>query len=90
MRSRFRSSPGDSLRGCGNLPRVTPGEHLQAKGHWGNDERYGPQFRAEEIAVSVAAELVRIGRGGTGASLKDVERVSERFIFTTSNQDGDA
>jgi len=43
----------------------------------------------EEIAVSVAAELVRVGRGGTGASLRDVERVSERF-FTTSNREPEA
>lgn len=34
----------------------------------------------EEIAVAVAAELVKAIRGGTGASLKDVERVAERFF----------
>lgn len=37
----------------------------------------------EEIAVSVAAELVMLRRGGTGVPLKDVERVAERF-FTQS------
>ena len=41
----------------------------------------------EEIAVAVAAELVGLGRGGTGASLRDVERVSERF-FKTSDEGG--
>lgn len=34
----------------------------------------------EEIAVAVAAELVMLDRGGTGAPLKDVERVAERFF----------
>ena len=34
----------------------------------------------EEIAVSVAAELVKVRRGGTGTSLKEVERVAERFF----------
>lgn len=34
----------------------------------------------EEIAVSVAAELVKVRRGGTGASLRDQERVAERFF----------
>ena len=34
----------------------------------------------EEIAVAVAAELVMLDRGGTGASLRDVERVAERFF----------
>lgn len=34
----------------------------------------------EEIAVSVAAELVMLDRGGTGAPLRGVERVAERFF----------
>ena len=34
----------------------------------------------EEIAVSVAAELVMHVRGGTGRALKDVERVAGRFF----------
>ena len=34
----------------------------------------------EEIAVSVVAELVKVRRGGTGASLQEVERVVKRFF----------
>lgn len=34
----------------------------------------------EEIAVAVAAELVLLHRGGTGAPLREVERVAERFF----------
>jgi len=34
----------------------------------------------EEIAVAIAAELVRIRRGGTGDSLRDRTRVLERWI----------
>jgi xanthine dehydrogenase accessory factor len=41
----------------------------------------------EEIAVAVAAELVMLDRGGTGRSLKDVERVAERFFNTPESQD---
>jgi xanthine dehydrogenase accessory factor len=33
-----------------------------------------------EIAVSVAAELVQHGRGGSGRPLCEVERVLERFL----------
>lgn len=33
----------------------------------------------EEIAVAIAAELVRLRRGGTGQSLRDRERVVERW-----------
>ncbi|MBW3534582.1 MAG: XdhC/CoxI family protein [Gemmatimonadetes bacterium] len=35
-----------------------------------------------EIAVAVAAEIVMLWRGGTGAPLKDEERVLERFFPT--------
>ena len=34
----------------------------------------------EEIAVSIAAEIVLLRRGGTGAPLRDKERVVERWI----------
>ena len=34
----------------------------------------------EEIAVAIAAEIVRLGRGGSGESLRDRERVVERWI----------
>lgn len=34
----------------------------------------------EEIAVSVAAELVMLDRGGRGTPLKDLERVADRFF----------
>lgn len=34
----------------------------------------------EEIAVAVAAELVLVSRGGTGAPLKGVARVARRFL----------
>lgn len=36
----------------------------------------------EEIAVAVAAELVKVRRGGTGASLRDLESVADRFFPT--------
>ncbi len=34
----------------------------------------------EEIAISIAAELIRVRRGGTGASMRDRARVVERWI----------
>jgi len=40
----------------------------------------------EEIAVAVAAELVKARRGGSGASLRDVERVAERFFKETEER----
>ncbi len=41
----------------------------------------------EEIAVAIAAEVVRARRGGTGVPLRDRERVAERWI-APSNEDG--
>ena len=38
----------------------------------------------EEIAVAVAGELVLLDRGGTGAPLRDVERVAERFFESSA------
>lgn len=38
----------------------------------------------EEIAVAIAAEIVRVRRGGTGVSLRDRERVVERWIGSGS------
>lgn len=34
----------------------------------------------DEIAVAVAAELVKVRRGGSGTSLRDLENVAERFF----------
>ena len=57
------------------------------------DEIYAPvglDVKAEtpeEIAVAVAAELVKVRRGGTGASLRDVERIAERFFTDTKAED---
>ncbi|MDH3269782.1 MAG: XdhC family protein [Gemmatimonadota bacterium] len=39
----------------------------------------------EEIAVAVAAELVLLDRGGSGFSLRSVERVAERFFDSTGS-----
>jgi xanthine dehydrogenase accessory factor len=37
----------------------------------------------EEIALAILAEIVRVRRGGTGASLRDRERVMERWLRDT-------
>lgn len=41
----------------------------------------------EEIAVAVAAELVLVRRGGSGAPLRDVERIAERFFDDDTTED---
>ena len=44
----------------------------------------------EEIAVAVAAELIKVRRGGTGASLRELEHVAERFFTDDRPPGGDA
>ncbi|HYJ81203.1 MAG TPA: XdhC family protein [Longimicrobiaceae bacterium] len=44
----------------------------------------------EEIAVSIAAELVRLRRGGSGESLRERERVAERWVLRREAPDGAA
>ena len=46
----------------------------------------------EEIAIAIAAELVKLTRGGTGAPLRDVEKITERFFDEAepSTEEGDA
>ncbi|MDZ7778701.1 MAG: XdhC family protein [Gemmatimonadota bacterium] len=41
----------------------------------------------EEIAVAVAAELVLVRRGGSGAPLRDVERIAGRFFSEDTMED---
>jgi len=36
----------------GTLPSVTPGEWIEAKGHWAIDHQHGRQFKAEHLEVS--------------------------------------
>ena len=44
----------------------------------------------EEIAVAIAAEVVRLRRGGTGQPLRDRERVVERWIGSKEPEMGEA
>ncbi|HEX2187883.1 MAG TPA: XdhC family protein [Longimicrobiaceae bacterium] len=42
----------------------------------------------EEVAVAIAAEIVRVRRGGSGVSLRDRDRVVERWIADTPEAGG--
>jgi xanthine dehydrogenase accessory factor len=43
----------------------------------------------EEIAIAVAAELVKLIRGGTGTSLRDVENITDRFFGEAESSTGE-
>ena len=50
-----------------------------------------PGFIVPALFAAVAAELVKLTRGGTGASLRDVENITDRFFYAaeSSTEGGD-
>ena len=68
----------------GNLPELTPGEHLHLEGHWDKHPKHGSQFKAEvceqTLPATVAGIQSYLGSGmikGIGPKL--AERIVDRF-----------
>ena len=68
----------------GNLPEVSPGEHLRLQGHWDRHPKHGSQFKAEvceqTLPVTVAGIQGYLGSGmikGIGPKL--AERIVGKF-----------
>ena len=68
----------------GNLPELSPGEHLHLEGHWDKHPKHGSQFKAEVCEQTVPATIAGIqsylGSGmikGIGPKL--AERIVDRF-----------
>jgi len=68
----------------GNLPELSPGEHLALQGQWDNHPKHGPQFKAEVCEQTLPATVAGIeGYLGSGM-IKGIgprfaERIVERF-----------
>jgi exodeoxyribonuclease V alpha subunit len=100
VRSR-RRLPGMSRDGLitvvGNLPEISPGEHLRLKGRWDNHPKHGKQFQAEVceqiLPSSLAGMESYLGSGmikGIGPKL--AKRIVGRFrkdTFEVIEQDPD-
>src|SRR6266542_5106039 len=72
----------------GNLPELSPGEHLQLQGHWDKHPQHGTQFKAEvceqTLPASIAGIQSYLGSGmikGIGPKL--AERIVGSFRETT-------
>ena len=68
----------------GNLPELSPGEHLRLEGHWDKHPKHGSQFKAEvceqTLPATVAGIQSYLGSGmikGIGPKL--AERIVDRF-----------
>ena len=65
----------------GNLPEVTPGEHLSLQGQWDNHPKHGPQFKAEVCEQTLPATLAGIeGYLGSGMIKGIGPRLAERIV----------
>lgn len=100
VRSRQRL-PGMSRDGLvtviGNLPEISPGEHLRLKGRWDNHPKHGKQFQAEVceqvLPSSLAGMESYLGSGMVkGIGPKLAKRIVAQFrkdTFEVIEQDPD-
>jgi exodeoxyribonuclease V alpha subunit len=65
----------------GNLPELSPGEHLSLQGQWDNHPKHGPQFKAEICEQTLPATLAGIeGYLGSGMIKGIGPRLAERIV----------
>ena len=77
--------PGLSQEGLvtlvGNLPELSPGEHLRLEGQWDNHPKHGPQFKAEVCEQTLPATVAGIqGYLGSGMIKGIGPRLAERIV----------
>jgi exodeoxyribonuclease V alpha subunit len=82
---RFASKSSLSAEGLatvvGNLPEVSPGEHLSLQGQWDNHPKHGPQFKAEVCEQTLPATIAGIeGYLGSGMIKGIGPRLAERIV----------
>jgi len=65
----------------GNLPEVSPGEHLSLQGQWDNHPKHGPQFKADICEQTLPATIAGIqGYLGSGMIKGIGPRLAERIV----------
>ena len=74
----------------GNLPELSPGEHLRLQGHWDTHPKHGTQFKAEICEQTLPATVAGIegylrSRTIKGIGPKLAERIVGRFKEETCN-----
>jgi exodeoxyribonuclease V alpha subunit len=82
---RSRGVPGLSRDGLativGNLPELSPGEHLTLKGRWVNHPKHGQQFNAEVCEQTLPATVAGIRRYLGSGLVKGIgPRLAERIV----------
>ena len=85
LRPESPRSPGVSRDGLvtvtGNLPELTPGEHLRLQGRWSHHPQHGLQFQAEICEQSLPATVAGIRRYLGSGLVKGIgPRLAERIV----------
>ena len=85
LRPSERKTPGQSRDGLvtvvGNLPELSPGEHLRLEGRWTNHPKHGMQFQAEMCHQTMPATLAGIRRYMGSGLIKGIgPRLAERIV----------
>ena len=80
----------DLITLVGNLPELTPGEHVRLQGQWTSHTEYGRQFKAEKCEQTLPATVEGIRRylgSGLikGVGPKTAERIVQAFGAETLN-----
>jgi exodeoxyribonuclease V alpha subunit len=83
--SRGHRTPGLSYDGLatvvGNLPEVSPGEHLRLQGRWDTHPKHGTQFKVEVCEQTLPATVAGIqGYLGSGLIRGIGPRMAERIV----------
>ncbi len=81
---------GDLVTLVGNLPELTPGEHVRLQGQWTSHTEYGRQFKVERCEQTLPATVEGIRRylgSGLikGVGPKTAERIVQTFGAETLN-----
>jgi len=65
----------------GNLPELSPGEHLRLQGQWDNHPKHGPQFKAEVCEQTLPATVAGIQSYLGSGMIKGIgPRFAERIV----------
>ena len=69
----------------GNLPELSPGEHLRLQGQWDNHPKHGLQFKAEVCEQTLPSTLAGI-EGYLGSGM--IKGIGPRFAERTESFQG--
>ncbi|UCF27346.1 MAG: ATP-dependent RecD-like DNA helicase [Chloroflexota bacterium] len=80
-------SDGELATIVGNLPEVSPGEHLRLKGSWKNHPKHGRQFQTETCEQILPATVAGMRRYLGSGLIKGIgPRLAERIVDEFGDQ----